>query len=125
MNLFLDDCRNPSSVGLNDNEWITIRTAKEAFELIKHGNIVDLSLDHDLGMEIEKLDGKIIIKGKYTEKYNGLAPTGLDLCKWMAEQNIWPSGQIYIHSSNPVGRENMKQLIDRYRSSVFIEHDDP
>src|SRR3990167_2628476 len=122
ISLFLDDTRLPSHVGWDDNEWLTVRTAKEAFEILKQGNVVDLSLDHDLGMEIITT----FAGGQYTEAYNDTTPTGYDLCKWMVENNVWPSGNIYIHSSNPVGRDNMKQLIDRYHpSSEIIYHDDP
>ena len=123
MNLFLDDIRRPSNVGLNDDNWVVVRTAEEAFEILKQGNVADLSLDHDLGMTYKRTSGL-----PYSESYNDLAKTGYDLCKWMCEQNVWPSGQIYIHSSNPVGRQAMKQLIDRYRpqsESEIIIHDDP
>lgn len=125
INLFLDDCRFPHNVGFKDEDWVIVRSAKECFDLLKQGNVVDLSLDHDLGMEIVNYPTMVIIGGKYMEGYNNNAPTGYDLCKRMVEQNVWPSGQIYIHSSNPVGRDNMKQLIDRYRPSEIIIHEDP
>mgnify|MGYP001563936358 CR=1 FL=1 len=127
INLFLDDVRQPNNVGWNDDNWVVVRTAKEAFEILKQGNVVDLSLDHDLGMEIVEHPTSMTMRGKYIEGYNNYAPTGYDLCKWMTQENVWPSGHIYIHSSNVPGRIAMKQLIDRYRpepESEIIIHED-
>src|SRR5690606_20459610 len=56
------------------------------------GNIHTISLDNDLG--------------EITEGY--------DVVKYMVEQNIWRE-IIYIHSKNPVAKENMYQLICRYK----------
>ena len=43
------------------------------------GNIANISLDHDLG-EIR---------------------SGYDVCKWMVENEVYPTNSITIHSSNP------------------------
>lgn len=61
--------------------------------------VLILDLDHDLG---ETEDG-----------YNELARTGYDVCKWIIENN---SQQLYfhIHSMNPVGAQNMRQLLTHY-----------
>jgi len=32
----------------------------------------------------------------------------------MAENNMWPSERVDIHSANPVGQQNMKAIVDRY-----------
>ena len=92
MRIFLDDIRKPSDVGLNNKEWVVIPDAITAWQAIRNGVVEELSLDHDLGE----------------------GPTGYDLCKWMAENNKWPSKSIYIHSQNPVGRNNMWAIIKRY-----------
>lgn len=55
-----------------------------------------LDLDHDLG-EID----------------DSLAPSGYDICKWVVENHI-PLVGFHIHSMNPVGRENMRQLLTHY-----------
>lgn len=92
MKIFLDDIRKPSDVGLSDADWTIIRDPLMAWQAIQNGVVSHLSLDHDLGE----------------------CPTGYDLCKWMAENDKWPTDDIYIHSKNIVGVANMKSVIDRY-----------
>jgi hypothetical protein len=86
MKLWLDDIR-PAPDG-----WVHVKTATDAYELIKTGVVEVASLDHDLGE----------------------AHTGYDLCKWMAESGIWPKTKPRVHSANPVGREAMEWTIHRY-----------
>ena len=87
MRVFLDDVRTPP------DGWVLVKTVPEVQELLKAGGVTELSLDHDLGEDQQ---------------------TGYDLCKWMAEHNIWPSEAVYVHSANPVGAENMRATIARY-----------
>ena len=56
-----------------------------------------IDLDHDLGEE----------------------KTGYDICKYIIENNI-KLDRVYIHTSNPVGRDNMKQLLERYTDNQII-----
>ena len=88
MRLWLDDKRKPP----NDSwYWVTNPASfKAVFNLPE--NILDISMDHDLGVET----------------------TGYDLLKWMANEGFRPSGRITIHSMNPVGRANMESFIKRY-----------
>lgn len=87
MNVFLDDEREPP------NGFILVRNIYECIEFLRSGEVEILSLDHDLG------DGK---------------KTGYDLVKYMVEHNIYPSKAVYIHTMNPVGRENMYKTLVRY-----------
>ena len=98
VNIYLDDCRD----------------APEGFLLVKNAidcqcmfskyksNVNILSLDHDLGENIE---------------YIG---TGYDVVKWlvyyfvMNDDNYFPK-QIYLHTVNPVGRQNMYEMLMRYK----------
>lgn len=73
-------------------DWITVRGVDNVKQLLEMGLVNKLSLDHDMGGQ----------------------DTGYDLVKWMAEHNIWPKGQIWVHSANPVGRDNMIGTINRY-----------
>src|SRR5688572_4381266 len=91
MKIYLDDERNPTPTW--GNEWVIVRRVKDVQTLLLAGLVDQLSLDHDLGEN---------------------EPTGYDLCKWMAEHNIWPQVACTIHSANPVGMQNMKATIDRY-----------
>lgn len=87
MKLWLDDVR-PAPEG-----WYWAKNVETAKAMLIRGEVTHLSLDHDLGED---------------------CLSGYDLCKWMAENNLWPSEQITIHSMNPVGRDNMRAIINRY-----------
>src|SRR5438874_440751 len=47
MKVFLDDIR-PAPIG-----WNLVRGIKKAIDLLKTGEVTEISLDHDLGVEIE------------------------------------------------------------------------
>lgn len=78
--------------------WYHALTAPEAMGVLQSCYVTHLSLDHDLGHTF----------------------TGYDLVKWLAEYreamglNFWPFNKPTIHSANPVGRENMQSVINRY-----------
>lgn len=95
MFLYVDDIRNPIS-----NSWNVARSYREAITLITNNEIKFLSLDHDLG-----------------EK-----KTGYDIAKFIVEHGI-KIRQINIHSANPVGRDNIKQLIKHYFPDTIITFD--
>ena len=57
-----------------------------------------LDLDHDLG-ELEEMSG---------EPFNGLS--GYDICKYIVEHH-YPLVGFHIHSMNPVGAQNMRQIL--------------
>lgn len=67
---------------------------EEAIELMSSEEVVEASLDHDLGQ--------------------GDTHEGYDLLLWMTEQNLWPSEAISVHSFNPVGVDKMIGVIVRY-----------
>lgn len=98
INVFMDDMRSPTA----DNEklfppdpyWTITRTIEDTKTLLSAGIVNDLSLDHD--MSVKKED-----------------ETGYDLVKWMERNNIWPQGNIFVHSANTCGRENMLAVINR------------
>lgn len=92
--IWLDDVR-PAP----DKTWWAVKCVNhakimiEAAEMIPDATI-QLSLDHDLG----------------DWAYNG--GDGIKLLDWMAEtERFYP---VELHTQNPVGRENMQRLIDRY-----------
>lgn len=85
--LYLDDIR------IGPKDYSTITNPQYFIELLEKCEITDISLDHDLGLGVM---------------------TGYDVAKTMVEKNIYPSRSINIHSSNPVGVQNMVQLFNRY-----------
>jgi hypothetical protein len=90
--LWLDDLR-PAPKG-----WYHAMTAEEAQDVLLSCMVWRLSLDHDLGQK----------------------RTGYDVVLWLARMNeeqginLWPYNEPTIHSDNPVGRDNMQAVIDRY-----------
>lgn len=93
MNVYMDDVRPGPDIFDEDwDKWVVVRSVENVKILL---NLIDdLSLDHDMGDNHE---------------------TGYDLVKWMAENQKWPEGITTIHSQHPVGAQQMKGVIDRYR----------
>jgi hypothetical protein len=90
--LWLDDVRDPP-----DERWTWVTTVADAIELMKAGNVIEASLDHDLG---EDEEGTELQEGR-------------TLVYWMAENDCWPAEQITIHSANVVGVDYMIGMIER------------
>ena len=95
--IYLDDERDPpvksnSKLGI---EVVVCRTYDSAIKTIddamSKGQYVFLDLDHDLG------------PGK----------SGYDVCKYVVGNEISRIAGYKVHSMNPVGRDNMIQLMDR------------
>lgn len=89
MNVFLDD---DLEYRKTPNEFVRVTNYEECVALLNDQHIHILSLDHDLG----------------TQK------TGYDVAKYIVEKNSFPD-IIYLHTANPVGRENMYQLLEHYK----------
>lgn len=87
VSIWLDDFR-PAP----DN-WIWAKNVNDCLTHLTHniGNVDILSLDHDLGEEL----------------------TGYDLVKFLVDYSFDFPRRIYLHTSNPVGRSNMYQLLSR------------
>ena len=87
--LWLDDIR-PAPDG-----WAWARTVEEAVSLLERGEVAEASLDHDLGEQG--------------------AEEGYRLVVWMAENGVWPSEGMAVHSSsNPPGTRRRCGVIKRY-----------
>lgn len=101
--LFLDDERDPREwlphMGwwrgrdlAELEEWAWAKTALEAIEMLRAGNVVEVSLDHDLGEDAD-------------------AGTGYDVLVWIEEQvalDGYEPPLIHIHTSNPSARDRME-----------------
>lgn len=119
-NLFLDDVRSPAQAMrymegfahiYRDNEWEIARNYDEFVKLIdEHGLPQIVSFDHDLA-EIH-YDPRTWKEGfKYDEK------TGYDCAKYLVEyclQGNYKLPEWYVHSMNPVGKQNIAQLLENY-----------
>ena len=85
MKVYLDDER------ATPPGWIRVYWPEEAIELLKTGNVTDISLDHDLG-----------------DDEHG---TGYDVVLWIEESVITKGFQppiMRVHSANPSARIKME-----------------
>lgn len=92
MRLWIDDLR-PAPEG-----WYWAKTSAEALLVIRTGRVKEVSFDHDLGGD----------------------DTTRPVILWMSEFGRWPE-RVYIHSANPVGRDWMEGMINRYGPGVTKE----
>lgn len=84
--LLIDDIRDVGSD-------VIIRNVESAKKILgaMSSSIDFLSIDHDLG----------------------IGETGYDILKWALERNCVPD-QVQLVTNNPVGRKNMKNLLEDY-----------
>jgi len=113
--LFLDDERKPrdvtwvliGGVGSWGADWHVVRSLEEAKEwVLKNGFPDVISFDHDLGMD------------HYAGNYDD-GKTGFDFAKWLVEHDMDtnsmpPDFKFTIHSKNPIGSENIRELMEGY-----------
>lgn len=77
-----------------DDSWRIVKTSKQMIKLLLENNVDVISLDHDLGDEI-----------------NG---TGYDVIEWiemMVYTMEYIPPKIFIHTSNPPARKRMEQAL--------------
>lgn len=92
MNIWLDDIRDPK---IHDPKgtWIWVKTADEAINALRTGNVKLISLDHDLGTDPD---------------------TGYTVAVWIEEQ-AWegnlPELDWRVHSANPVGAKKIEAAL--------------
>jgi hypothetical protein len=94
MKVFLDDVRNTPP------DWTRCFVPEEVIELLKTGEVEELSLDYDLGF-------------RGAEEWR----TGEVPLKWLEEQVFteqwnFDVPKIVIHSANPVGRARLQRAIE-------------
>ena len=124
-NLFLDDERMPKKAtvnfktleavsGIGNTQWEIVRNF-EAFVAIVEGKGAPavVSFDHDLG---EEHINELVVNGNAAD-YSKFRNTGYScaefLCNFCRERSI-PFPRWFVHSFNPVGAENIRQLIHNY-----------
>lgn len=89
INLYLDDIRPCPE------NFVPAKNIEEAKEIMKTHKVAIFSLDHDLGQDEE---GNIL-------------PTGYDFVKYLCETDLETCKAIFLHTDNPVGKENMRQYL--------------
>lgn len=101
INVYLDDLRDiPYG-------FLGARNGEVGKHLLLNNKVDILSLDHDLG----------------TDEFGNLLETGYDLVKWICEF-YFPLNlnikNIYLHTDNNVGRENMYETLLASRRRGFV-----
>lgn len=112
MKLFLDDERTLAMLGLvPEDGWVVARTADDAINILRTGEVTEATLDHDLGH---------CVKCKHCKGYADrncacrCHLTGYFVVCWMETENIWPVDGVKVHSANPGGALKMRLAIDRH-----------
>lgn len=99
LKVWLDDVR-PAPPG-----WTHVKTAEEAITLLDTEEVVELSLDHDLG-SCRACDRQ----QAFNCPHNG---TGWDVVDWMVRNRKWPKRKPQVHSMNPPAADRMRKAINR------------
>jgi hypothetical protein len=113
--IYLDDLRTPV-----DKDWTVVRSYDEFVSTVTNiglENIELISLDHDLG-DTAMAEWHRNVYHNYTLDYNNITEkTGMDCCRYLVAESMnqkIPLPQIYVHSANPVGAENIRSILNRY-----------
>lgn len=137
--LFLDDERIPAMVtwvDLPPDPWMVVRSYDAFVSHIETHGVPDfIAFDHDLGIaprtpqsDID-LDNAIINRGVHRQADYTVLPakTGYHCAMWLAEKCLTeglPFPEYVVHSMNPVGRENIRSVMEsaiRLQKSVKDE----
>jgi len=103
MNILILDDDQDRHIGFNTalipqgHKLTSVYTAKECIEKLTNNTYDMVLLDHDLGGEV------------YVD--SGLN-TGWEVAKWLYDNPDKKPERVIIHSYNPVGAHNMKNLIE-------------
>ncbi len=108
--LWVDDIRDPVEHGKIG--WTWARTYEEAIHYFTDYDVVEASLDHDLGW-------MTTIGYGYPDTDPRYEKTGYDIVKWMVLHNVKPVHGTHVHSANPVGAKNMRMLLDSFYKEEY------
>lgn len=101
MKIWLDDQYEERKNWFSE-EWIHTRWPADTIQLLSTGQVTHLSLDHDLGDDVD------------AKNENRKERTGNDVLNWIEAEvfhgRLVPP-EITIHSKNSVGQEKMKRAI--------------
>lgn len=121
IHLYLDDVRTPL-----DPTWQVVRNYDEFVAHINlHGleNYQCISFDHDLGEEAMREYYRNVKPNGRIDYDNIKEKTGLDCAHWVVNKAISTGIYLpitYVHSSNPVGAENISTLLNNYYKKVGL-----
>lgn len=97
--LYVDDLR-PLPREYDPEEWDIARSFHQAIVMLEQYPYQVVSLDHDLA-----------------SFYGQKEMTGYDIAMWMVykkNEGVYVPRQVFVHSANPIGSQNIQAVIDRY-----------
>lgn len=120
--LFLDDIRCPPDVYhytkqdiFLREDWHIVRDYTEFVSRILENGLPEMiSFDHDLG------DTQDVKSGSQED----VEKTGYDCAKWLVEYCMDHDTELpefYCHSMNPVGKENIENLLNNFKKQLKIK----
>lgn len=101
-----DDYREPMKTALLPRHHLTVALDRYEAEKIYDFSYDLLLLDHDMEGRFENSD---------------YPNTGYQFCKWLVENVTEHKPQVVLHSHNPVGRKNMRLLLEEHGFHVVGE----
>lgn len=117
--LYLDDVRNPKSEG-----WIIVRNYEDFIKFIEENGLPEeISFDHDLAREHTLF---FMNNGGFDNPPDPMntqfeTKTGYDCAKWLCDY-CWTNGlplpNWNVHSANPVGRDNIVQILQSFEKKL-------
>lgn len=125
--LFLDDVRVPENCLLymhtrinnislyRASNWVIVRNFEDFTEAVKYNYpaIELISLDHDLGEDVAIENRELGLSKRAARKSKKFVKSGYDCAVWLKqfykEKNV-TLPPIIVHSMNPVGTENIKNV---------------
>lgn len=128
-NLFLDDdpARIPhklSWIELPLVEWTIVRNYDQFVKTILERGVPKIvSFDHDLA-DVHYKQFREAWYGSGVLTYSDSdEKTGYHACKWLVEHcldNKIAFPEYYIHTMNPIGKQNIQSLIDSYKKVCIV-----
>lgn len=111
MKLWHDDIRRPP-----DDTWAWARTNETAQYLLLGNNVVECSLDHDLGLH----DADPDVPDADMQMGWDVENDGYKLVKWMIENDVVPE-KVTIHSWNYDGARKMYNALKDAGHIAFVQ----
>jgi hypothetical protein len=72
--------------------WVHVRTPEEAIELLRAGEVEELSLDHDLGLDVgrdERTAMTCSSGSRPSSRVRRALTSGRHQASWMARSRVW------------------------------------
>jgi len=117
--LWLDDERKPPSFSDSGVFWTWAKTHDEAVSVLKTGDVVFASLDHDLADEHYKAFHEAVKSGKPVDTTQCREKTGYDTICWMEENDVWPVDGVRIHTMNISRKPVMLTVVEKHYGRTF------